>query len=305
MAAYLDGRGVPSMDDALREVFLRPIHQPFKELVNAGQLRHLIDSRVVDVRGSLNPAVLPEVEQKLGVMLRAMKQFSSGAGDEAALTQTVLRRLEAALRLARVETWYAWSASGKPHPAGDYLNANLTEDPALWAFLFGWVFIHVLGETVGAKDAARRSRSWIEEWQLGKVAAAAFRELGLEESAAWSAVRLIAVLTTHQRWFLVDGVPERCAYRVLESLLKDGDVQQFLQVNRFQDILWFNGEAFDALLRGLFLTAVIQIGADPLRPDSRASEEMLKHFAVIQDLQRAGEKAEFRLEKLLEAVKRM
>src|SRR5262249_50106345 len=33
LAAYLDGRGVPSMDEALKEVFFQAVHVPFKELV--------------------------------------------------------------------------------------------------------------------------------------------------------------------------------------------------------------------------------------------------------------------------------
>src|SRR5262249_27347149 len=42
LAGFLDGRGVPSIDEALKELFLQPIHYPFKELVNAdmfGRLR--------------------------------------------------------------------------------------------------------------------------------------------------------------------------------------------------------------------------------------------------------------------------
>src|SRR5262249_13330344 len=31
LAAFLDGRGVPSIDEALKEVFLVPVHKPFKE----------------------------------------------------------------------------------------------------------------------------------------------------------------------------------------------------------------------------------------------------------------------------------
>jgi len=37
------------------------------------------------------------------------------------------------------------------------------------------------------------------------------------------------------------------AYQVLQSLLRDNEVQRFLQVNRYQDVLWFNGEAFEEL----------------------------------------------------------
>ena len=289
LAAYLEGRGAPSVDEALREVFLRPIHLPFKEVVNAGVLRQLLDSRLSDPDGRLNSDMLDGVEQKLLPLLRAVKQFSRGSGDEVVLAREIRKRLEAALQLSVLAN----------KEVADALKAN-SDDPRLWAVLFGWVFVHDLGKMAGGTDFAQRGRSWMEEWQLGKVLAGAFRDLGLDETAAWRAVRLIGLLTSHQRWFEAEAAPERRAYRVLESLLKDGEVQQFLQINRYQDVLWFTGEAFDELQRGLFLTAVIQTIAEPQRP---VSDEILTHYSVIQDFQRAAQKAEYRVEKLLEGVK--
>ena len=60
--AYLNGRGVPSIDEAMREIFLRPMHGPLKELANAGMLNYLLASRADrprDVRS--NVAALDEV----------------------------------------------------------------------------------------------------------------------------------------------------------------------------------------------------------------------------------------------------
>jgi hypothetical protein len=90
---------------------------------------------------------------------------------------------------------------------------------------------------------------------------------------------------------------------VLSGLLKDGEGQQFLQVNRFQDILWYNGEALEELLRYLFLVAVIQSSAGPLRAPTQVEEEVLGHYRVILTLEQAGQKAEYQVEKLLEAAK--
>ena len=76
-------------------------------------------------------------------------------------------------------------------------------------------------------------------------------------------------------------------------MLKDGEGQQFLGVNRFKDVVWYNAEAFDELLWWLFLTAVIQ----------SADDEIGGTYRVIRDIQRAGQKADYQVEKLLKAVK--
>lgn len=303
LAASLDGRGVPSLDEALREIFLRPIHQPFRELVNAGIFRQLWDARVTDHRKSVNQDILDNVEWKMVHLLRAVKQVSYGSGDETALAREVRQRLEAALQLPLVELLFPWPGSPEYQEAIRYLKANLGDDPHPWGVLFGWIFVHSMGRILGDADAAQRSRSWLDEWLLGRMIAGALRDFGLKEEASWKAVRLIGLLITHQRWFEIEGTGQPEALQVLEGLLKDGDGQQFLGINRYQDIVWFTGEALAEVLEWLFLVALIQRNAVPHRSASEAAAEILKHYLVLRDLQQAGQKAEHQVEKLLEAVK--
>ena len=44
LTSFLAGRGVPNIDEALKELFLRPIHYPFKDLVNADMFLRLRDA---------------------------------------------------------------------------------------------------------------------------------------------------------------------------------------------------------------------------------------------------------------------
>ena len=84
LAASLNGRGTPSVAEALWEIFLWPIHQPFKELINADVFRQLLDACVADPHGQIKKDVLDGVEQKTVRLLLALKQFIAGAGDETA-----------------------------------------------------------------------------------------------------------------------------------------------------------------------------------------------------------------------------
>jgi hypothetical protein len=47
LSAYLNGRGVPDLEEARKEIILHPIHTSFRELMNAGSLRWLIDNRTL------------------------------------------------------------------------------------------------------------------------------------------------------------------------------------------------------------------------------------------------------------------
>ena len=51
LAAQLNGRGAPSIDEAMQDMLLRPVHEPFRALVNAEMLRRIIEARVTGHRG--------------------------------------------------------------------------------------------------------------------------------------------------------------------------------------------------------------------------------------------------------------
>jgi hypothetical protein len=116
-------------------------------------------------------------------------------------------------------------------------------------------------------------------------------------------VSVVKLLTRHQRWYEVKRSDQNQAYRVLESLLKDGEVHQFLQVNRYNDILWFNREAFEEMLWWLMLIAAVEISSDPLCPVNRVVEELQECYAMIQIWQKAEEQSEYQIEKLLSIVR--
>jgi hypothetical protein len=89
---------------------------------------------------------------------------------------------------------------------------------------------------------------------------------------------------------------------VLEAWLQDGEVQRFLQVNRYQDVLWFNKESLDQLLGWMFIVTATAISAGPARPASKVARGIAACYDVIVQLQRAAEKSGYQLDKLLEAV---
>ncbi|MCK4316311.1 MAG: hypothetical protein KAX24_11120, partial [Anaerolineae bacterium] len=111
-------------------------------------------------------------------------------------------------------------------------------------------------------------------------------------------------LTSHQRWFETEAPKKKQAYRVLESWLKDDEMQQFLQVNRYRGVLWFNKEAFEQLLWWMLLVAVVTISADPLRSTAEVSQEIVTAYDIVRKLQQAEEESGYQVEKLLEAAKR-
>jgi hypothetical protein len=310
LADYLGGRGVPSIEEALREVFLQPVHYPFKDLVNAGAFGWLIEHRVttVDEHQDLTP-LLDEVEQKALHLLSEMQQFTGDGADKArttavepkAIAEELRRKLEAALQLPILAERFPLPRTPKYRAAVERVNSRLDGEPAAWGTLLAWLFTHALGKVVDKEDYAAQSRSWMDEWLLGKLVAGTLQDLGLDEDAAWWAVGIVKVLINHQGWF-EPAASEGQAYQILVSWLRDGEVQQLLQVNRYGGVLWFNQEAFEQLLTWMLTTASIEISADPRRTSQAIAGDIVGCYDVIERLQQAGKSSEFQVVKLMEAA---
>ena len=307
LAAYLDGRGVPSIDEALTEVLLQPLHGPFRELVNPEMVERLMEGASDDKESQ--EALADEVKQEMVRMLREIQSLTDGGSEPEALAAEIRRELEVVWDLPTIE-----ERLPLPDAIGDYLRAGpsgvpdvgLNEDLQTWATLFSWLFSHSLGKMADAGSmeapaaSAEISRSWQDEWLLGKITASAMEDIGLDEGSAWWAVSTIKVLTTHQRWFELVNATGGGAHRVLRSWLEDDEVQRFLQVNRHQHVLWFNDEAYEQLLWWMMVVATVTIAADPERA---SSEAIAVCYSVIERLGEAKEASNYRVERLLEATR--
>ncbi|MSQ15580.1 MAG: alpha-amylase [Dehalococcoidia bacterium] len=303
LAAYLNGGGVPSIEEALQETFSQPVHQPFKELVNPGMFRWLMDNVVADPATQPNPLALDEVEAKMAHLLREIKGLVGVGGDEQSFAREVRDDLEAMLLLP-VLADRLWS-NGIPIDPGvkKYSAIGLSSTTFMYGCLLGWLFVHSLGKIVNQDDFQQQSRSWIDEWLFRKVIEDALRGLGLNEEESSKAIALIKLLTAHQDWtgyLATDAMP---AYTVVDSLLKDDEVQEFLQVNRYQDVLWYGKESFEQLIWWLFTIDIVKASSEKTRPQNDTRQHITESYRLVQKLHSASLDSGYRVKELLTLLK--
>ncbi len=302
LCAHLDGRGVPSVDEAMKEFFLQPIHRTFAALVNAETIRALAGARATVKKGEVDPEAVREAGELYALFLGEVKRFIAAPGSEHALAGEVQNRLDAVLRLENLEKRLSLIASEELEGALKLLGSRICEVPNTWGVLIGWVFVRDLGRILTEQDHEAQSRSWIDEWLLGKILSSTFRDLGFDEQRSWHTVALIKILTTHQGWFREDDTEKGRNHRLLRKLLEDQEVQRFIGVNRYQDILWFNKEAFEYLLSWLVTIAIADSLAKKWPEDVEMASEIAGRYGIIRAWFDAEEKSGYQVEKLLQAL---
>ena len=303
IANHLSGRGVPSIDKALRDMLLQPLQNAFKELVNSLTFRRLIETRITPLQAKVDQRLMEEIETKMTRLFQEVKHFSGGKEEEKVIVQEIRRKLEAILYLPIITRRYPRLQPRGIKAAAEYLHKKMIDSTYTWATLFGWLFVHALGKVITPRNFERQSLTWIDEWRLGKTILGVLKDLGLEETAAWNSLTAIKWLTGHQTWFEKRPSDQKQVHAILESLFRDSDVQEFLRINRYNDIWWYNKEAFEEMLWWLMMVAALTIGSDSLRPVNAVVEEIQRGYAMIQTWQKAGEASDYQVEKLLERVR--
>ncbi len=300
LCAYLDGRGVPDIEAAAKELLLRPVHQPFRELVNAGMFRWVIEARQ-------DPETWPEIQEqtteKVTHLLEEVARFSQSSADISRLAQSQMRKLQALLELES-EAPAASSGPAGVEPQAENIAAQESDlEMNEWGVLLGWLFTHQLGEVASEQESESISRAWIDEWLLGKMLETMLRDLGIDPQKAWEGVGLVKLLTTHHNWHGDGQAGEDTTIREkLRSWLGDPDVQAYLQLNRYQGILWFNREAFERMVRALLNVAAIEIHAAPDMTGAQRRDRLASCRAAIEQLEAAASQSGYQVERLITLV---
>ena len=300
--AHLNGRGVPSVAEALQELLLEPLLTAFRALVNPDTFRHLLECPPPDESGTL-----AEIRQKMTHLLAQIVAETADEGwrmadDEAETTdrdqspvpspqspavERVLADLRALWSLCALENRPSDSVSGwLPAPQADF---------AFWGALLGYIFTRHLGaalpssplgrgaggegKTIPARastahlaDApldAMTARRWYNDWLLGKILEETLAALDVSRAQAAEARAVVDALLLAAPAITTKDILFRVAMR---KWFDDPAVQRLLGVNEYRGITYFRKEQFERLLHLLAAAAALEPDADLQTLAARVSE---------------------------------
>jgi glycosidase len=225
LAARLGGAGVPSVEDALRELQLQPVHDAFRAMAAGDLLGRIVaagsgragpeaaqevppmpaapagaddDTVLVAARSG---GLRAESADRVAGFLAAVGAATGVDGDPAEVAARVGDEIGAVLRI-RAMTGDAADGEpaggeepGDPQPARAAVATLLAAgDRPAWGTLLGYLATHRMGELASGADHARTSRAWFDELRLAGALAGVLRDVGLDESEAWRATDLARLL---------------------------------------------------------------------------------------------------------------
>jgi glycosidase len=302
--AYLNGLGVPSIEEAMREIFLQPVHHNFTELVNAHMLKGILDTRIAIALGQvgdISAEFLEEIRRKTTSFALEVRQYGNGTANVEPVVDSIIASLRVAIHGQELLDRLAHPDKEEDRFIG-FLRTNFFSIDHHALCQFNWVFVHAIGRIIdGKSDSDEQGRSCIDEWLLGRIMSDTLRELGLNSDDAQSGVVAIKIFTGHQHWF--SGTQPLSAHNVLKGFLNDGEVRKFLQINRHMDILWFSKDAFELLLAWMAFTATVNILGEDTKTGDEHYAALAACFSILSGLYEASERSGYQVEKLMETVR--
>ncbi len=300
VSEMLGGRGVPSIEEALKELLLKPVQQPFKQIANPGYFDYLLASHLGKEKQTLAENLLSEAVEKMRSLLFGAEAIAGQVFDKESLANETKTTLNTLLCLPVLEDLYALPASRAYPAAAVYLNSCLKDNENHWLPLFAWSFTHALGKVITPVNFEDQSLSWLDEWQFSKILREAYQAMGLAEAAVWRLDLALRLITAQQNWF--EKLGNKPLNQILAYWLADSDIQRFIGVNRYKDVLWFNQESFEEYVWYMVVTATLAATARPGISSSEVVETILSLFDIAGGLLKAEKASAYQITRLLEAA---
>jgi hypothetical protein len=247
LAARLSGIGVPSLDDAMREVQLEPVHAPLRAVFAGGLAAALID-------GIATAGQLDTLEARFAEFLSAVAAATAVEGDAAAIATEVRRRTERIFvgppRPAVPRAGAAGTGTRKRRvaapPDGDR-PAALDLDRSDRAALLAWLGLGRAG-ALAPGDMAATSLAWYDDLRLPGALVAGLHATGFGEGEAWAIADLVRVLLTLPRRSTLRGRAGTVDARLIDAWLANDTIRVAIGVNIWEGVEYLDRDRFAALL---------------------------------------------------------
>jgi len=298
---YLNGRGVPNIQEAMHELTLAPILGPIRNLINSQTLKSLHSYLTNDPKEFTKDSSITYIYDLYEKMVQALQGDSHIAFVQPDTLTQFKKGLETIKLLVKKDEKLKANQLAKFSLANNYLISGISKSKNNIFTLLLWLLLHNLGGYSKGNTSGEYSRSLIEEWNLTNYLENILVECGLGNADASRVIQAVKFVIANQDWAI--NVIHNKPYLIVQNWLNDDQIRSYIGVNRYKDILWFNRESFDSMLWAMFAVCWSFSGSDPEKSVTSHIQDMILTFENIKAIMKAEFKSEFQLSKLMDNLK--
>jgi len=321
----LNGRGVPSLEDALVSLELQPVQDALRLVLDSGIVRLLADlaehprsiadgkdKRINAERKEFFDLAWRRCDQFLRAAQKAHLSLLASQGRPAASqpTSPVLlaplfrERLLAAMHMPVIEaaSTHPWTAAARrvlPSPSPQFTAT------AIWGPLLGWCVLELLAESLAPEAPQQMALDLFDRLRLREPFAQSFSSLGFDGEEGWRvAARIKVVLLSEAGIGQAETVPaapetstaapERIA--LAPDLWADPDVRWLTGAHQADGHSYLVREPYEELLWWLLMPTLLKQAGEP----ALNRTAILRIGEMVDEALASAEAAGYSIDKLLE-----
>jgi hypothetical protein len=296
LASRLAGRGVASLDDALRELQLEPIHGPLRAIFADGLTVAVLD-------GVATPVQLDEFERRVTTFLVAVSEATGVDGDPAPIAASIRQRAERAfVGMAVSAEDAAFAAIGTSGVRPSTLGSDEEDDPERVhglgrrdrATLLAWLTLSPTGALAPTADVAATSLAWYDELRVPAALVAGLHDTGFGEEDAWAITDDVRVLLALPRPSGMRGSARVVAGRLVEAWLARESTRVAIGLNTWEGVDYLDRDRLEDLLTWAVRLDTI---------DARDEKTRAASVRAATKLAQAAGAAGYRVDRLRDALR--
>ncbi|MDX9975974.1 MAG: alpha-amylase family glycosyl hydrolase, partial [FCB group bacterium] len=296
LAEELGGGGSPDIAALHEEMTAFPVARSFRKFMTVDTVKALtaIVADETPVEENLTPTLdrfrgfLAELEQVL------KRSFDFDAVVRGLVSDlATLRNFPALVKDANLG-----------EPPTEYLLSHMpaadTEPIWFWRIPVTWAVLDSIHRVALKWDYDARSAFCIDDWDLLPAVRTSFNQLGYDWQAAHLGAQLVRILVNYRD--ILEPMTGNPRLSRIQRLMDDPGARDFLQVNRHEDILWFNQEQLEALVYWTLLVSVVLLLGDPTISEETRNAQVFVRYQRAQEILDAAEEAKYRVDTFLELL---
>jgi len=235
----------------------------------------------------------------MGRLLKGVHSYDeSGPLDEKFMDEA-LREFEIILRLPTIKIEETSRTEAGDRTVHDYIQAVLSDkwraDLFGWRTIITWLFVKYMSKA-GQPEGEPDGVNMVDRRRLNKVITAALTELGVDKDRVSGEVRLIKLLLRLHE--------SRLPYSsgTVKKMLDWAEATDYLKVNRYEGVFWFNKERFEELLSWLLIVESIKTAQRSPETPKITKKEAEYLSGVAGQAQLLARKSGCRLDKLVKSL---
>ena len=286
VCTFLNGRGVPSIELAIQEILVKTVHIAMKKNYNEQLINDFFNVKILLENTDL-------YKQNNKSFLVAIKEYLDISGTITNAEQEFNNTLDNYLFLMT-------NSSKNLLPIKNIIDKMLLKQENQIIF-YTWLLLHGTGKITTHEDWEKQSRCFIEELFLNKLTSEISYQLKIKDEKLMNDI--ILILTEYQNWFVRIQNSNENLKTILKNFVSDLNVRSFININRYNGVLWFKKESLEILIQWLEIVAIFNILKNNYPSLENIFSDLDEMKKILSEINAAVEKSDFKLEKFLDNLK--